>query len=110
MTFFTPITAPDAEVILELIATSENGRKTAVHTGYSPIYKIVPDHFNSVRHVILNEEQKIHPGETEKAKIWFITKEPQSLFLNQKINVYEGLKLVGYATVINIFNSSMERK
>ena len=53
------------------------------------------------------EADTVAPNGTTKGTITFIMPEayPKSLWIGKKINIQEGARIVGYATVLKIFNS-----
>ena len=93
--------SPDVEVLFEFNGT----KKHPVKSGYRPAHLIKADYLTTgVHHYYCVEF--VQPNGTAKGTITFITPEayPYSLWIGKKINIQEGANVVGYATIINIFN------
>lgn len=96
---------PDIEVIFEFIGT----RKNPIFNGYRPNHLIMDNYLTSGTHHYYNVNE-IPPNGTAKGTITFITPEayPNCLWVGKKINIQEGERIIGYATVTNIYNSLLE--
>jgi translation elongation factor EF-Tu-like GTPase len=96
---------PDAEVMLELTASSSGGRLLHVISGYRPQYVVKPDYHTSVAHHFVGVD-RVSPGERAKAEVWFMTPEvyPHSLWEGRRIEIAEGARRVGVATILKVLN------
>jgi translation elongation factor EF-Tu-like GTPase len=96
---------PDAEVMFELTASSLGGRLQPVISGYRPQYVVRPDYHTSVAHNFVGVD-RVSPGERTKAEVWFITPEayPHSLWEGRRIEIAEGSRRVGTATILKVLN------
>ena len=100
------ILPPDAEVMFEFIAASTlDGSKRFVLSGYRPNYRVKPDYRTTTVHRFIDVE-RVSTGEKAKAEVWLITPEvyPHTLWEGRRIEVGEGGRLVGYATVLKVHN------
>ena len=100
-----PTQEPDAEVLFELSSTTWERAIKHVLSGYRPIYDVLPDYWTSVHHEFV-EVESIATGQRARANVWFITPEayPHTLWLGRTLNVAEGSRKVGTATVLKVFN------
>ena len=94
--------APDVEVLFEFNGT----RKTPVADGYRPHHLITDNYLTTGVHHYY-EVATVLPDGTAKGTITFITPEayPNCLWIGKRINIQEGKKIVGYATILKIYNS-----
>lgn len=96
---------PDVEAIFEFT----DSRREHLYEGYRPAHRICEDYLTTGVHRYYNlknsTEQKL------QGTITFITPEayPESLWIGKRIAMYEGSRIVGYATITNIFNSILDR-
>lgn len=92
---------PDVEVIFEF----NNVRKNPASDGYRPAHLIKADYLTTGIHHYYDADT-VAPNGTAKGTISFITPEayPACLWVGKKINIQEGEKIVGYATITKIFN------
>jgi len=98
----------DIEVKFEF----NNYRKHPAGSGiYRPHHLVKEDYFTTGLHHYYDTDT-VAPGETAYGTITFLTPEyyPHSLHIGQKIQMSEGKRVVGYATVMKIFNPLLERK
>jgi len=97
---------PDALVSLYMLTENEGGRNKPVFSGYRPQYKVLPNYQTSTCHFFLNEDDYYFPGRAEKAFIKFITPDayPHCFKRNIEIDVCEGSRIVGRATILEIYN------
>ena len=98
---------PDAEVKFEFNMT----RKTPAKSGYRPHHLVKDDYMTTGVHQYYNMEQ-VAPGETAYGTITFITPEayPHCLYEGKVIQISEGERIVGYATVIKVLNPLLDSK
>ena len=94
-------TFPDVEVIFEF----NNTRKSPANDGYRPAHLVVDDYLTTGIHHYYGVES-VPPNGTAKGTITFISPEfyPHCLWIGKKIAIQEGLRIVGYATITNIYN------
>ncbi len=92
---------PDIEVLFEF-----NGvRKHPAINGYRP-HHLVKDGYATTGVHRYYDVQAVPPGGTAKGTITFISPEayPHSLWVGKKINIQEGERIVGYATILKVMN------
>ena len=96
---------PDVEVIFEFNYV----RHTPVSSGYRPAHLINDDYLTSGVHHYYSDKL-VYPGESSVGTISFITPEayPHCLWIGKKIRIQEGAKVVGYATITQIFNMLLQ--
>ena len=106
-----PSKDPDVEATVELIPTDQGGRKTAALSGYRPYHLVKPDYLTSGHHEY-KEVDELHPGESAETEIWFITPHayPHTLSESDVINIQEGSRVVGYATIRRVLNPKLQRE
>ena len=77
-------------------------------SGYRPTYDIRPDYWTSVHHEFASDVG-VSTGESAVADVWFITPEvyPHSLWPGRVLAVAEGHRIVGKATVQQVFRQSL---
>jgi elongation factor Tu len=97
---------PDIEVIFEF----NGARKIPVYDGYRPAHLIKEDYLTTGVHHYYDVET-IPINGSGVGTITFITPEmyPACLWIGKKINIQEGGRVVGYATVTKIFNALLLR-
>ena len=98
-------TNPDVEAIFEF-----NGvRKNSVKDGCRPAHLIVDNYLTTGIHHYYDVES-VPPNGMAKGTITFLTPEiyPHSLWIGKKIKIQEGERVVGYATITNIYNPLLE--
>ena len=100
---------PDALVELSLYTEEQGGRRTGVCNNYKPQYRVLDDYLTSTVHAFVDKEI-INPGESCNAYVKFITPEyyPNCLFVGRKIYVHEASKIVGLATVIEVYSDQLK--
>ena len=101
------INLPDVEVFFEFNGT----RKTPAVDGYRPAHLVMDNYLTTGIHHYY-EVDSVPPNGTAKGTITFISPEayPNCLWIGKKINIQEGERIVGYATIIDIYNSILENK
>lgn len=92
---------PDVEVVFEFNGT----RKSSVADGYRPTHLITDDYLTTGIHHYY-QTNSVLPNGTANGTITFLSPEiyPHSLWIGKKINIQEGARIVGYATITKIFN------
>lgn len=95
---------PDVEVLFHFIGD----RVKKIYEGYRPAHMIKEGYLTTGVHSYYNLNSN---SDEIKGVITFITPEyyPSCLWIGKQIEMYEGSKLVGYATVMRIFNSVLEK-
>ena len=92
---------PDVEVIFEF-----NGvRKNFAIDGYRPAHLVMNNYLTTGIHHYYGVDS-VPPDGTATGTITFLTPEayPHSLWIGKKISIQEGARIVGYATITNIYN------
>lgn len=95
---------PDVEVIFEF-----NGVRTSpVFDGYRPAHLVNNNYLTTGIHHYYNCNSVLPDG-TARGTITFITPEayPNCLWVGKKINIQEGAKVVGYATITEVLNATL---
>jgi len=95
----------DIEVSFEFVGS----RKNNVYQGYRPAHLVKEGCLTTGVHNYY--DMQALDGEM-KGTIIFISPEdyPSCLWVGKRIEMYEGSQMIGYATVLRIFNSILERK
>ncbi len=98
---------PDVEVLFEFNGT----RKTSIFDGYRPAHLITDKYLTTGIHHYY-DTNTVLPNGSAIGTITFITPEayPACLWVGKRIRIQEGYKIVGYATVLKIFNSILAAK
>lgn len=93
----------DVEALFQFIGS----RKNNVYQGYRPAHMVKEGYLTTGVHSYYNLDNDL---DELKGTITFITPEayPACLWIGKKIEMYEGSKLIGYATIIQIFNPILE--
>jgi elongation factor Tu len=93
---------PDVEVEFEFIGV----RNYPSINGYRPAHLIRDDYLTTGVHQYYDSDEAPLIGKI-KGTIEFITPEyyPFCLWIGKRINIQEGSKIIGYATIIKIFNT-----
>ena len=96
---------PDVEVKFEF----NMSRKTPAKSGYRPHHLVKDNYLTTGVHKYFDVEQ-VSPGETAYGTITFITPEtyPHCLHKGKIIQISEGERIVGYATVIKVLNPLLD--
>lgn len=92
---------PDVEVLFEFIGT----RTHPAADGYRPHHLVTDNYLTTGIHHYYNV-QTVSQSDTARGTITFISPEayPHCLWVGKKINIQEGTHIVGYATILKIFN------
>ena len=92
---------PDVEVLFAFNGT----RKHPAADGYRPHHLITENDLTTGVHHYY-DTALVPPNGTATGTITFIDPEayPHSLWIGKRINIQEGARLVGYATVLEIYN------
>lgn len=92
---------PDVEVVFEFNGT----RMNPATDGYRPAHLITDNYLTTGVHHYY-QMNAVPPNGTAKGTITFLSPEayPHSLWIGKKINIQEGDRIVGYATIVKIFN------
>lgn len=96
---------PDVEVVFDFNGT----RATPATNGYRPSHLITGNYLTTGIHNYYQVDS-VPPNGTAKGTITFLTPEayPHSLWIEKKINIQEGARIVGYATITKIFNPLLQ--
>lgn len=105
-----PRREPDAEVLFELKATALDGLVKRVRGGYRPLCDVHPDFWTSCHHEFIGSHE-VCTGQSVRALVWFLSPEhyPHSLWVGRVLNVAEGSRVVGAATVLSVFNPVLRK-
>lgn len=105
-----PHRPPDAEIEFKLTEPTPEGTVKRVLSGYRPTYEIKPDYWTSTHHEFA-KVGGVTAGEVSFAEVWFISPEayPNSLWIGRIITVGEGVRPVGTAKVVCVFNQALLR-
>ena len=97
---------PDVEVVFEFNGT----RKNPAADGYRPHHLVTDNYLTTGVHHYYDAEW-VQPDGTAKGTITFLTPEayPNCLWVGKRINIQEGARIVGYATIVKIFNPLLEK-
>lgn len=95
----------DIEALFQFI----DSRKNNIYQGYRPAHMVKEGYLTTGVHYYYNMEKE---DNGIKGTITFISPEsyPSCLWIGKKIEMYEGSQIVGYATVLQIFNTVLEKK
>ena len=101
------IKLPDVEVLFEF----NGARKTPAADGYRPAHLVAENYLTTGIHHYY-EVDSVLPNGTAKGTIAFLSPEayPYCLWIGKKVNIQEGERIVGYATIVDIYNSILENK
>lgn len=93
--------SPDVEALFEFIGT----KKRSVIDGYRPAHLIKDGYLTTGIHHYY-DGKPVLPNGTSRGTITFISPEayPHCLWVGKKINIQEGGRVVGYATITEIYN------
>lgn len=94
---------PDVEAVFLFL----NNRK--VYDGFRPAHLVKENYLTTGLHNYYNLENS--KGEELIGTITFISPEeyPACLWIGKKIKMFDGAKLIGYATITQIFNTILQR-
>lgn len=98
---------PDVEVLFTFNGT----RRHPAVNGYRPHHLVTENYLTTGVHHY-HDTDSVPPNGTAKGTITFITPEayPHSLRIGKRINIQEGTRIVGYATVLEIYNPVLQRE
>lgn len=96
---------PDVEAIFEFNGT----RITPATNGYRPAHLVMENYLTTGIHHY-HEVDSVPPNGTARGTITFLSPDayPHCLWVGKKINIQEGARIVGYATIINIYNPVLQ--
>ena len=100
-------TSPDVVALFEF-----NGRRTGpVYSGYRPGHLVTDDYVTTGVHRYY-ETDIVEAYGTATGTITFLTPEfyPHCLWKGKKINILEGARIVGYATILEVLNPILEKE
>ncbi len=95
---------PDVEVLFEFNGT----RKTPVANGYRPHHLVTGNYLTTGVHHYY-DAQTVPPNGTVKGTITFLSPKdyPHCLWIDKKINIQEGARIVGCATILKVLNPDL---
>ena len=96
---------PDVEVIFEFNGT----RSSYVADGYRPAHRIREDYLTTGVHHYYGVDI-VSPDGSARGTITFLTPEayPHCLWVGKKIQIQEGERIVGFATITEIYNKLLQ--
>jgi len=91
----------DVEVEFDFVGV----RKRPASNGYRPAHMLKDDYLTTGMHYYYDTGEIAGNGKAI-GSIKFVTPEayPNCLWVGKKISIQEGIKIIGYATIIKIFN------
>ena len=94
---------------LKAIIQLNTVRRTPALDGYRPAHRIKPDYLTSGTHHYIGINQ-LAPGCSCEGTITFLTPEfyPHCLHIGQILDIQEGGRIVGTATILEIYNKLLE--
>lgn len=97
---------PDVEAFFEFNGT----RKSPAFDGYRPAHLVNETYLTTGVHHYYDVKQ-VSPNGTAEGTITFLSPEayPHCLWIGKKINIQEGARIVGYATITKIFNPILKQ-
>ena len=97
--------SPDVEVLFKFNGT----RNYPAKDGYRPAHLVCDNYLTTGIHHYY-ETDSVSPNGTAKGTITFLSPRayPHCLWVGKKINIQEGARIVGYATIIKIFNPILQ--
>lgn len=97
----------------DVIASFEfNGKRTLpVHSGYRPGHLVTDDYVTTGVHSYY-ETDIVAPDGKATGTITFLTPEfyPHCLWKGKKIQILEGARIVGYATILEVLNPILKKE
>lgn len=105
-----PRRPPDAELLVRLDSLSHDGHPRRVYSGYRPQCAIRDDYQTST-HLEFIGTDGIATGQSAPAQVWFLTPEqyPHCLWIGRVLTLAEGSRVVGTATVLQVWNTDLLR-
>ena len=99
-------TNPDVEVVFEF----NDRRSNPAHDGYRPAHLVDDTYLTTGIHHYYDVSE-VPPNGQAKGTITFLSPDayPACLWIGKKINIQEGAKIVGCATITQIFNPLLEQ-
>lgn len=98
---------PDVEALFEF----NGARDYIIADGYRPAHLVTDDYLTTGVHHYY-DVRIVLPNGTAKGTITFITPEeyPHTLWVGKKLTMQEGARIVGYATILKIFNPILSKE
>lgn len=96
---------PDVEAVFEFVSF----RKNNVYEGYRPAHLVCDNYLTTGLHHYYDLQEDAEG--MLKGTIVFVSPEayPHSLWIGKKVVMYEGAKIIGYATITQIFNPILDK-
>lgn len=104
-----PPRSPDLIVNFALTALRTDGSPKYVISGYRPIYKVKFDYWSSAHHEFI-DASRVETGQQAHAEVWLLSPQayPQTFWIGRRIEVAEGVRLIGVADVLQVLNPLLE--
>ena len=97
---------PDVEAVFHF-----NGvKRSPVTSGYRPAHQVTEEYLTTGEHCYF-DKKLVYPNDTVRGTIAFLSPEayPHCLWIGKKIQIQEGERVVGSATVTRILNPLLEK-
>jgi len=100
----------DVLATVTLLSADAGGRGVPVHSGYRPHHRLLGEHQTSGVHDYVGRST-LDPGETAEATISFLKPLAylRSVTKGDVIEISEGSRVVGHATILAVLNPALER-
>ena len=100
----------DALINVSLLTSEDGGRKKPIHNAYRGAHLIKEDYLTSASLDFVDVEI-LQPGDSAKAFVNYLSPEvyPKSLWIGKEMNIQEGGRLVGKATILEIYNETLRK-
>jgi elongation factor Tu len=97
---------PDIEAEIRFLTAEEGGRHTPVRSGYRPQFRYKDDEHIWDAHQEFPDVECVHPGETARALLWFLSPDAHlgRLHIGMEFEVRECARLVGRGRITKLLN------
>ncbi|CAG9191469.1 hypothetical protein PSP6_110016 [Paraburkholderia tropica] len=104
-----PPRQPDLIVNFTLTEHRSDGSLKEVVSGYRPTYKVRAGYWSSAHHEFVYAAT-VCTGQQCEAEVWLLSPEayPHTFWLGRRVEVVEGARIVGVASVLKIVNPLLE--
>lgn len=102
---------PDLIARVTYLTTEKGGRRTPAGTGHRPHTKFDGNsNITPAEQVFEDEREYILPGESSGAEITLVSREKfgKSIYAGQAFEFFDGDKLIGTGTVLQVLNKELE--
>ena len=100
----------DIEAKISFIASADGGRSVPARSGYRADHNFGLANLNGAAHEYVAQDC-VEPGSSALTHLWLLDPQAQSrrLYPGFKFTVQEGGRIVGYGSVVAIFNTELRR-